>query len=341
MSRRTRGTKGTSHLVKVKELEELCSSSFLSLKSLREKTKDIPQDAVAVVTSDFLHYVCENENVTKGIIEHFIRSYPEAAGRKREGDGAYPLHLAAANCDCPSSAIKLLIKKNPELLRVMVNGMGVPLHCYIARNYAYDINIVDYMVKEYPQSVISKADLFQHDDVAIPLNLLCEGGEEISLELVHLLMDDNRECLNADRGLSFRPIITLVANKNFYPFPIDVLQHFIQNMATDTLTACNVFLGNVLHAACSNPNITLEGIQLLLGIEGSNDMVRKATSTSFGESYLPIHTLCKNDEVDDDGGFEIMKLLVDEYPESLTKEAKGGYLPIHHACMYKPFEYCR
>ena len=70
-------------------------------------------------------------------------------------------------------------------------------------------------------------------------------------------------------------------------------------------------------------------------------MVRKATSTSFGESYLPIHTLCKNDEVDDDGDFEIMKLLVDEYPESLTKEAKGGYLPIHHACMYKPFEYCR
>lgn len=110
-----------------------------------------------------MHYVCENENVTKGIIEHFIRSYPEAAGRKREEDGAYPLHLAAANCDCPSSAIKLLIKKNPELLRVMVKYMGVPLHCYIARNYAYDINIVDYMVKEYPQSVMSKVHLFQLD----------------------------------------------------------------------------------------------------------------------------------------------------------------------------------
>ena len=82
------------------------------------------------------------------------------------------------------------------------------------------------------------------------------------------------------------PIISLMCNSDINPFPTDIVQHFIERLPSSSWDTSSIFSGNVLHAACSNENITLEAMQQLLNIEGN--MVR---SIGTLKDTLPIHVL--------------------------------------------------
>lgn len=103
----------------MQELEELCSSNSLSIKTLRHLTNTIPHDIIVKSDDILLHAVCENTNISKAIVEHLLRVCPSSVSKPKRGDcddGAHPLHLAAANPNCPGSVIKLLVKKDSTIL---------------------------------------------------------------------------------------------------------------------------------------------------------------------------------------------------------------------------------
>ena len=56
--------------------------------------------------------------------------------------------------------------------------------------------------------------------------------------------------------------------------------------------------------------------------------------------YMPLHDLCCNDNLDDEIGLEILKLLITRCPESVRHVA-GVQLPIHIAAGWQSPEFCR
>jgi len=68
----------------IKQLEELCTSNLLSIRTLREKTNNIsPTTALdAIANSDYLlHSICKNDNISKSIVEHMLRLCPTGVSK--------------------------------------------------------------------------------------------------------------------------------------------------------------------------------------------------------------------------------------------------------------------
>ena len=67
----------------IKQLEILCTSNLLSIKTLREKTNHISPTTVDVLAnSDYLlHSICKNDNISKSIVEHMLRLCPMAVSK--------------------------------------------------------------------------------------------------------------------------------------------------------------------------------------------------------------------------------------------------------------------
>jgi len=181
----------------------------------------------------------------------------------------------------------------------------------------------------------------KREDYSTPFKLLCGTYQgELSLDLVKLLAGTNNECLELVQSrLHCPPFLSLLENPNIKPFPIDTVRYFIEHCTVESLSESHVFNGNVLHAACSNKNVTLEAIQLLLGM-GSDDLVRTARSQRSSRD-LPIHILCENKGLDEDTSLAILKLLVDTYPESVGRPDLYGFLPIHYACVNNLYKCCK
>ena len=177
--------------------------------------------------------------------------------------------------------------------------------------------------------------------------MLCQESQgDLSLDLVKLLVGTNNECLELRKcGLDCPPLLSLLKNSNIRPFPLEVVRYFIRFGTQGILGSKHIFNGNVLHAACSNQNVTLEALQFLVECSdyteiSSDALVRMSLGTS-SKKDLPIHILCQNTELDEETSLAILKVLIDLYPESVQKCGTDGYLPIHYACVNKSFEFCR
>lgn len=139
----------------VYRLERFCTSKEMTLEGLKDLTESIHRNAVR--GSHFLHNACANEHVTAEIIGFLVNYAPESASissnefvpsvHQESYSGkicsscigqpnAYPLHIACANDQCPDSAIKMLIKRNPSALSQCCglykaeydDARGLPLH---------------------------------------------------------------------------------------------------------------------------------------------------------------------------------------------------------------------
>ena len=57
---------------------------------------------------------------------------------------------------------------------------------------------------------------------------------------------------------------------------------------------------------------------------------------------MPLHYLCSNEDLDEEIGLEILKLLIKRCPESVKHAANGnGMIPLHLAAMKQSPEFCR
>eukprot|EP00984_Skeletonema_dohrnii_P026526 scaffold15883_cov155-Skeletonema_dohrnii-CCMP3373.AAC.1 len=78
-----------------------------------------------------------------------------------------------------------------------------------------------------------------------------------------------------------------------------------------------------LHAACGhNKNMTPDIIQLL--IDAAPDAIRSVDS----DGRLPLHWLCRNNELDETAALGILKLLKEKHPEAIRHADNEGCLPI-------------
>ncbi len=90
-----------------------------------------------------------------------------------------------------------------------------------------------------------------------------------------------------------------------------------------------------LHYACKNKNVTPNIIQLL--IEAAPASLRSLTN--YGD--MPLHILCRNHQLGEAAGIQILKLLIKKYPEGVRHVNNNGCLPIHRASGWRSPESCR
>eukprot|EP00986_Skeletonema_menzelii_P001118 scaffold304_cov80-Skeletonema_menzelii.AAC.12 len=91
-----------------------------------------------------------------------------------------------------------------------------------------------------------------------------------------------------------------------------------------------------LHAACFNSNVTLDIIRLLIGAAPAS--LRNVNKYDIA---MPLHALCCNRKVDEAAAIQILKLLIEKYPEAIRHANNGGDLPIHMAAEWRSPEFCR
>ena len=91
-----------------------------------------------------------------------------------------------------------------------------------------------------------------------------------------------------------------------------------------------------LHIICENKHVTLGMVQLL--IDAFPESVRHESK----DRCMPIHRLCNNEDLDEEIGLEISKLLLEKCPESVKQTTTTyGTIPIHLAAMRQSPEICR
>jgi len=82
--------------------------------------------------------------------------------------------------------------------------------------------------------------------------------------------------------------------------------------------------------------VTLGIIQLL--IDEAPASVR-TVDRHYGHS--PLHILCKNNNLDETAAMQILRLLIESYPEAVRRRNNDGALPIHDAASWtKSSKFC-
>lgn len=296
----------------VKELEDFCGSSALSLDGLLkivEKISPIHLSSGAVLRSSFLQQACLNKNVALEMVQFLLDAFPGAASitatatahtYEYESDDftSYSLHCACYNDSCPSAVIELLMKSNPSAIGHMClvgDGVdcggyeetwveGLPLHYYLGRESNIDINTVKMLVHAQPEALTTADALFA------PMHILASKANISSLcDVARFLVETEASCL----------------------------------------TMSTVWNATPLHVAFSNGNVDIKMAQLLLDF--CPDLI--CQRNDFGEN--PLHALCMKEYLNETASLEICVLLVNKHPELVTLPDDGGYLPLHHAVRYK------
>ncbi len=91
-----------------------------------------------------------------------------------------------------------------------------------------------------------------------------------------------------------------------------------------------------LHYACGNRSVTKGIIKVLF--EASPDSVRRTNVMGM----MPLHCLCANQKVDEETAIQILKLLIEKYPEAVRHvDNNYGRLPIHIASRWRSPEFYR
>eukprot|EP00956_Cyclotella_meneghiniana_P010017 scaffold13816_cov23-Cyclotella_meneghiniana.AAC.3 len=250
----------------------------------------------------------------------------------------YPLHMACLNEHCPNSVVKLLMNKdflNEVIGRYCsaeynwidgcerITEMGLPLHLYLSRKENLDIEIVQDMVEQYPDSLL----IIGKDDINVRSN----------------------------------PIHVAFRNPNIDSM-IDVVKYLVHSEPSSLLTEDNKGR-LPLHLACENAFTTVEIVKYLVDSQPAaasqydcsnhlplsllcftkNDMPEETSiailnilleayptelSDAYGRYNHTIHDLFANPK----RPFEFCKIMIDANPGSVTQVEEYGDLPFHYAC---------
>ncbi|KAL7552587.1 hypothetical protein ACHAWF_015829 [Thalassiosira exigua] len=382
----------------------------VTLEGIQERAASLPLNDIRnnILEYRILHRIVGGSYATLDIVKYLLELAPDAANQVDEGGiggdvhpygrGSYPLHLACFNVECPVTIVVLLLERCPSAIKHSWTDMGLPLHCYIERarkqdgwgqeeedglwvEYCsgfpsgdLDYDIVKRLVESYPEGLTDVSS-----SSGTPMHILCSGNE-VTLELAHLLTDRKSECIKA--GLNEKsglPILNLLWNHGVKPFPTDVFNYLLDihpslialsergnppsgddsyssgddSIARDYIaTQSKKPRKSPLHIACSNPNISVEVVESILALYP--EMVKDEYTCDgirSGDGTLPIHRLCRNEDLDNQTSLDLLKLLVRENPESVEKRVNiegmpffwvaSDDLPIHLACANMSFNFCK
>jgi len=309
----------------IDEFEDFCSSEDLSLDGLQRMTKDISLDDLR--NSSFLHRVCMNEKVTLEIVECLLHLYPQTIHRcldisyeykyipDEDSVEGYPLHLACYNKDCPNEVIQLLLRKSSG--HFQINHM-----CRCSDDWGNS----------------GAACLEDRIYDGTPLHYYLSRTSNVDLDIVKQLVANPGMLLLADEETKFTPIHILLHNESIGEM-FDVVK-YLAEANPSSLKAKDHNYQIPLHVACDNSNITTRIIEVLLKLWPESACQQEILGA------LPIHLLCgeKNKKMDDEIAIDVLKLLLDAYPDSVRKHIESGYsveFPIHRAARNMPPGCCK
>ena len=331
------GNKNNEH---VRVLEQYCTSDDISLVGLRQKLNQITQPT-ALACSHFLHELCLNKNVTHDMVQlvldnilyaaHYVsnryhglsyndedvdryeeeqkeaeeKSPSSESPRKRKcsSDRTFPIHLAASNVHSPNSVVELLAKNNPS-------AIGHLSKLTVGHN------------KEGIGSLEST-----------PLHCYLSRKSNLQLDTVKLLVELCPESLKLSESEQTYFVVHVIIDNPKVGSHHDVLQYLIS--IDPTILQCrNEFEETPLHLICYT-HATVILVQVVL------DGYADATKESDLHGSLPIHNLCINEVIGKGVKLDVLRILIDAYPESLQVKTGSQNLPIHIASRYQGPDFCK
>ena len=298
-----------SHILK--DIETFCSSDSLTLDLLKEKLKYVTD--LAMIGSRSLLHACGCQNVRIEIVEYLLdfhlanmwqNGFPENGGTSL----VFPLHVACHNESCSSPIIELLIEKSES------------------------------KVFEH-ESLIGGRDLISTEILAdvhgLPLNhYLSRGSSHIDIKVVRKLVNAYQDALTTplrNMRLNSAPFVTpltvlMLHDDINQPILLDVFR-LLAESSPDSVQMVNSNGTSLLHISLAHgKNINPEIIRIILEVwpEGSRHRFK---------GILPVHILCENMNFNEDDSLEVLRLLIDSFPESL-REIHGNDYPLHRAAAY-------
>jgi len=171
-----------------------------------------------------------------------------------------------------------------------------------------------------------------------PLHYYLSRTSNVDLDIVKRLLVNSDILMSADQG-NFSPIHILMNNKRIGDM-FDVVKYLAESKPSSLLVK-DEYGQTPLHFACSNGYITARTVQILL--QNCPESIHQRND--FG--CLPIHSLCQcgfhseERKMDDEVAIDILKLLLEANPGSVSETGDEGNLPLHLAAYNKSLAFCK
>ena len=166
-----------------------------------------------------------------------------------------------------------------------------------------------------------------------PLHTLCLN-KNMTLGIIQLLIEAAPDSVRSLNDNGDMPLHALTCNKKVdNAVAIDILKLLIEKHP-EAAGRADIDGFNPLHSACVSTSP--EFCQVLID---ADPFSVRCINNMF---WMPLHSLCNSIEVDESNTIEILKLLIEIYPEAVRREDNRGNLPIHIAAsMLRSFEFCQ
>jgi len=218
---------------------------------------------------------------------------------------AYPLHFCTYNEHCPSEVIQLLIEKYPAALTET---------CFINNGVEFgDIDEEDCMK-------------------GLPLHYYL-SRKNIDINTVQMMVNAFPQALqNTDNGMAYSPLHIAISNPNIRVH--EHIPYLLTRTESSVVRHVDRWGMTILHIACSNRGVGLEVVESLY------NMWPELIITRDEFEDIPLHSLCRNEKLDEIASLEILRFMLNMDPD-LPRYVSDGHLPIHHAITTKPTSFCK
>ena len=161
----------------------------------------------------------------------------------------------------------------------------------------------------------------------LPLHYYLARHSNVELDTVKILVEEcPRSLMNEGHC---HPIHVILGNPKICELQ-NVLK-FLLKYQPSSIRFLDKYDRSPLNMACSNPNVNLDVVRLLLN--AWPEATRQRDNCEYDEmtGYLPIHNLCRNEDMDDVTAKDILHLLIDSDLQSVReRDTYEEFLPIHH-----------
>jgi len=185
------------------------------------------------------------------------------------------------------------------------------------------------------------AELFDNYDGhfsfdSTPLHCYLSRTSNLQLDTVKILVELCPESLKLSRTEDlYFPIHTIMENPEVGSY-CEVVQYLVNTDPTILQDKGGLDqLPLHTHTACCRSTTTASLVHIL--VDGYQDATREADC----DGHLPIHLLCENEVMGKGVKLDILRMLIDKYPESLHARTRCQNLPIHIAPCYQDFDFCK
>lgn len=278
-----------------------------------------------------LHRIVQPTNYPPplALVEKLVRLAPDSI-QIRNKDGNLPLHIACKSSrkDLPSDVVRLLLQAYPGGAQVKATHYAqLPLH--LACRGSVSHQLVSDLVQIYPRATYVK-----DKTGSLPLHLAMRV--DASIETINLLIEANPTSLKVIPSQELRSYIArgnrqsfLWLHKAIYNgFSINLVNLLVKFLPKELLKRDTDGMLPLHHACQSKCPCYHDYVETLLNT--NKKFLRRQISTKDNSQRLPLHRLAMNSNTVPKN---LVRRIVDVYPESVSSRDKYGMIPFHYACL--------